>query len=155
MTSPGCHSEKLRGFHVCIFQLILLVKMQFFFGSTWLLHCSRFFFSCKWFLRGVNKIFYIHGSFLLSPTLPELWNFHARPEECVFFFSFSLISLSSMFAYRLAFGLKTFTSKNAIWATCQNPRALISSLTSLPAVVEYWRYSPVICWNCGYTRASL
>ena len=40
MTSPGCHSEKLSGFHVCIFQLILLKKMQFFFGSTWLLDCS-------------------------------------------------------------------------------------------------------------------
>ena len=91
VTSPGCHSEKLNSFHVCIFQLILLMKMQFFFGSTWLLHCSWFFFSCKSFLRGVNKISYIRGSFLLSPTIPEVWNFHARPETCVcYMFSFSL-----------------------------------------------------------------
>ena len=32
---------------------------------------SWFFFSCKSFLLGVNKISCIHGSFLLSPTLPE------------------------------------------------------------------------------------
>ena len=55
MTSPGCHSEKLSGFHLCIFQMILLTKMQFFFGSMWLLHCSWFFFSCK-SLLGVNKM---------------------------------------------------------------------------------------------------
>ena len=29
MTFPGCHSEKLSGFRVCIFQLILLMKIQF------------------------------------------------------------------------------------------------------------------------------
>ena len=68
MTSLGCDSEKLSGFHVSIFQLILLMKMQFFFGSMWLLHCSWFFFSFKSFLRGANKISYIHGSSLLSPT---------------------------------------------------------------------------------------
>ena len=91
VTYPGCHSEKLSGFHVCIFQLILLMKIQFFFGSTWLLHCSWFFFTCKSFLRGVNKISNIHGSFLLSPTLPKVWNFHSRPGECVrYMFSFSL-----------------------------------------------------------------
>ena len=33
MTSPGFDSEKLSGFHVCIFQFIVLTKMQFFFGS--------------------------------------------------------------------------------------------------------------------------
>ena len=91
VTSPGCHSEKLNSFHICIFQLILLTKMQFFFRFMWLLHCSWFFFSCKSFLLGVNNIFCIHGSFLLSPTLPEVWNFHARPEDCVrYMFSFSL-----------------------------------------------------------------
>ena len=30
--------------------------MIFFFGFTWLLHCIWFFFSCKWFMLGVNKI---------------------------------------------------------------------------------------------------
>ena len=91
MTSPRCHSEKLNGSNVSIFQLILLMKIQFFFGSMWLLHCNWFFFSCKSFLLGVNKISYIHGSFLLSPTLPEVWNFHARLEQCVrYMFSFSL-----------------------------------------------------------------
>ena len=95
MTFSGCHSEKLSDFKVCIFQLILITKMQFFFGSMWLINCSWFFFSCKSFLLGTNKISCIHGSFLLSPTLPEAWNFHPRPEECVryvFFFSFLLIS---------------------------------------------------------------
>ena len=91
MKFPGCYSEKLSGFRVCIFQLILLTKIQFFFGSMWLLPCSLFFFSCKSFLLGVNKISCIHGSFFLSPTLPAVWNFHAWPEECVNYkFSFSL-----------------------------------------------------------------
>ena len=90
MTSPGCHSEKLSGFHACIFQLILLTKMQYFFGSMWLLHCSCYFVSCKSFLLGVIKS--SCGSFLLSPTLPEAWNFHTRPGEYVhYMFSFSLI----------------------------------------------------------------
>ena len=151
----------MSGFHVSIFQLILLMKIGFFFGSIWLLHCSWFYFSCKSFLLGVNKISCIHGSFLLSPTLPEVWNFHARPEDCVrYIFSFSLFRWFHklwrvLFAYHLAFGLKTLTSKNAIWPACQNPRALISSLTSLPAAVECWRYSPVNYWSCGSTRTSL
>lgn len=102
-----------------IFQLILLTKLQFFFGFIWLLHCSWFFFSCKPFLLGINKISCIHGSFLLLLTLPELWNFHAWLEECVrslSSFSFSSIWYaleSSRFAYRLAFGLDIFPSKNA------------------------------------------
>ena len=91
MTSPGCHSEKLSGVHVCIFQLILITRMQFYFGSLWLLHSSWFFFSCRLFLLDVNKISCIHGSFLLSPTLTEVWNFHARPEESVrYMLSFTL-----------------------------------------------------------------
>ena len=82
---------KTERLHVCLFQLILLTKMQFFFGSMWLLHCSWFFFSRKSFLLDVNKISCIHGSFLLSPTLSEIWNFHAWPKECVcYMFSFSL-----------------------------------------------------------------
>ena len=60
-----------------------------------------------------------------------------------------------MFACHLVFGLKTLTSKNAIWPACQNPQALISSLTSLPAAAECWRYSPVICWSCSSTCTSL
>ena len=101
--------------------MILLMKMQLFFGSTWLLHCSWFFFSCKSFLRGVNKFFYIHGSFLLSPTLPEVWNFHARPEECVhYMFSFSLFhwfhKLWRVLCLHIVLRLGwTLTSKNAIW----------------------------------------
>ena len=58
-----------------------------------------------------------------------------------------------MFAYRLAFGLKTLTFKNSIWPAC--PWALISSLISLPAAVECWRYSTVNCWSCGSTHTSL
>ena len=44
MTSLGFQYEKLSGFHLCILQLVLLTKMQFFFGSMTLLHCSWFFF---------------------------------------------------------------------------------------------------------------
>ena len=67
------------------------MKMNFFFRSWWLLHSSWFFFSCKSFLLGVNKIYCICSSFLLSPILPEVWNFHAWPEECVrYMVSFSL-----------------------------------------------------------------
>ena len=91
IASLGCNSEKLSSFHVCIFQLTLLRKMEFFFGSMWVLHCSWFFFSCKLFPLGVKKISCVHGSFLLSPTLSEVWSFHARPEECVrYMFSFFL-----------------------------------------------------------------
>ena len=91
MTSPSCHSEKLSVFHVCIFQLILLMKRQFFFKFMCFLHCSWFFFSCKSFLLSVNKISCIHGSFLPSLTLPKVWNLHAGPEECVCcMFCFSL-----------------------------------------------------------------
>ena len=80
MTSPGFDSEKLSGFHVCIFQFIVLTKMQFFFGSMWWLHCSCYFVSWKSFLLGENKISCIHGSFLFSRTLSDLGNSHARPE---------------------------------------------------------------------------
>ena len=67
------------------------MKMQFFCRFMWLLHCSWFFFGWKSFLRGLNKSSCIHGSFLLSPTLSEVWNFHAWPGECArYIFSFSL-----------------------------------------------------------------
>ena len=66
------------------------------------------------------------------------------------------IALRRHFAYHLAFGLKkNMPFKNAIWLAYQNPRALISSLSSLPATVECWRYSPVNWWSCGSTRTSL
>ena len=80
--SPGCHYEKLSSFHVCIFQLILLTKMQFLFGSLWLLHYSWFFFSCKLFLLSVNNISGIHGlknafviCFFLLPFFVDFINF--------------------------------------------------------------------------------
>ena len=55
----------------------------------------------------------------------------------------------------MAFGLETLKSKNTIWPACQNPRALISSLNSLPAKVECRRYSPVNCCSFGSTRMFL
>ena len=89
--STGCYYETLSSFHVWIFQLILLMKMKSFFGFMWLLHCSWFLFSCKSFLLGLNETSCIQGSFLLLSTLPEVWNFHARPEECIrYMFSLSL-----------------------------------------------------------------
>ena len=142
MASPGCHSGKLSGFHVCIFQLFLLTKMQFFFESMWFLHCSCYFVSCKSSLLDVNKISCIHGPFLLSPALPDVWNFHACPEGYVrYIFSFSLIhwfhKLWRILCLHVVWRLdwKPLDLKNTIWP-CQNPWALISSLTSLPAPVE-------------------
>ena len=88
-----------------------LTKIQFFFGSMWLLYCIWFFFTCKSFMLRNNKIYRIHGLFLLLPLLPEVWNFHARPEnafaKCFLFLFFdNFISLGDgEFAYRLAFGL--------------------------------------------------
>ena len=55
----------------------------------------------------------------------------------------------------MTFGLKTLKSKNTIWPACQNPRTLISSLNSLPAKAECWRYSPVNCCSFSSTRISL
>ena len=53
--------------------------------DSYLVVCFSFF--CKLFLPGANKISRIHGSFHLSPASPEVWNFHARPEECVRYIS--------------------------------------------------------------------
>ena len=80
-------TERLRRMHI---QIDFINENAIFFRIHVLLF-SYFFFSRKSFPLGVNKISCIHGSFLLSVTLPEVWNFHARPEECVsFMFSFSL-----------------------------------------------------------------
>ena len=131
VTSPGCHSEKLSSFHVCIFQLILWMKMQFFFGSTWLLHCRWFFFSCKSFLWGVNKMPYIHGSFLLCPTLPEVWNFHARPEEWVRY-------MSSCSLFRWFHKLWRVLCLHIIWRLCWKPWHLKMPSELLTKTHEHW-----------------
>ena len=142
--STGCYYETLSSFHVWIFQLILLLEMKSFFGFMWLLHCSWFLFSCKSFLLGLNEISCIQGSFVLLSTLPEVWNFHARPEECIRY----MFSLSLFCWLHKLWRLKSFTSESTVLLACQNPRALISSLTSLLVAVECWRYSPVN--YCGF-----
>ena len=109
MTSLGFQYEKLSGFHLCILQLILLTKMQFFFGSMTLLHCSWFFFYSNHFRYAWIKFSH---SRLISPAtdiLPEVWNFHARLEECVrymFFFLFlvGFISFGEFFIF-ISFGV--------------------------------------------------
>ena len=61
----------------------------------------------------------------------------------------------SWLTYLLAFGLKTLTSKNAIWPVCQKPLAKISKRTSFPVRVDDLRVSTVSCCNWGLTRISL
>ena len=60
-----------------------------------------------------------------------------------------------MHAYLLNVGLKTLASKNVIRPAFQNPQALISNLTSLPAADKCWRCSLVNCSSYGFTRTSL
>ena len=96
----------------------------------------------------------------MSPTLPVVWNFHARPKECVrYMFSFSIFRwfrkhwrvLYLYIVWRLDWkplhlkilsGLLARTHKH--WY-----------LTSLLAAVEYWKCSPANCFSCGSTRTCL
>ena len=99
----------------------------------------------------MNKISCIRGSFLLSPTLPELWNSHGRPDKWVcYVFSFFLFRWFHKLWGFICLHYRLVVI-NAIRLAFHNPRALISSLTSLPAAVECWRNSPVNC----FTRISL
>ena len=74
------------------------------------------------------------------------------------FFSFSLswyVFKSSCFAYLLALGLNTYTSKNAIWPAGQNPGAHTSNFTSFSVAVDGAKGLPVKGCNCDSTRTSL
>ena len=122
MTFPGCHSEQLRAStHAIFLQIHKIVTLLVFL-------------SFKLFVLGLNKIC-IHGSFRQSPTWPKVWNFHTRAEECVrYMFSFYLFcwfhKLWRVLYFHIVWCLGWKISKSAILPARQNPRSLISSLTS-------------------------
>ena len=113
MKFPCCHSEKLNGFQVLIFELNLL-------------HCNCTFFSCKSFLFAVNKISCIHSSLPLSLTLPEVWNFHTGPVESAhYMFSFTFfVNFISFTEFYVCISFSVWV-ENTVWPAWQNPEALI------------------------------
>ena len=157
MTSPNSHSEKLTGFHVCLFQLIWLTKMQLWIYLIVTLKLAFLFLKII-SDRPESNLFYsmltppvanicANSMLSLKNTLVIQFLFH------LFFFYFK--SFGDFYVCMLfGFWIENLTSKNPVWPSCLNPEALILSLTLLPALVEYWRYSPGNCCNCGYTQTN-
>ena len=114
MTSPNSHSEKLTGFHVCLFQLIWLTKMQLWIYLIVTLKLAFLFLKII-SDRPESNLFYsmltppaanicANSMLSLKNTLVIQFLFH------LFFFILKALEIS-MFACCLAFGLKTLHLK--------------------------------------------